>query len=130
MKEKLSCVATWNVRTLFQKDKLDNVVMEMKRMKLKILGLAEMRWNCNGSFKKDGHTVLYSRNNEHTNGAGFIVHRSLNNSIKGFYEISDRVALLKISSRYVDMCLCKFMHPPPNHQKKSLNIFTVNWKKA
>ena len=80
-KRNTTYIATWNVRTLFQKGNLDNVVIEMKRMKLKILGLAEMRWNGNGSFKKDGHTVLYSGNNKHTNGIGFIVHHSLNNNI-------------------------------------------------
>ena len=36
-------IATWNVRTLFQLGKLNNVVMEMNRMRLKLLGLAEMR---------------------------------------------------------------------------------------
>ena len=79
-------------------------------MKLKILGFAEMRWSGNGSFKKDGHTVLYSGNNEHTNGVGFIVHRSLNNNIKSFYGIY-RVTLLKISSRYVDMRLLQVYAP-------------------
>ena len=67
-KKSTTYIALWNVRTLFQKGKVDNIVMEMNRMKLKILGLAEMRWNGNGSFKKDGHTVLYWGNNEHTNG--------------------------------------------------------------
>jgi len=64
-KKNTTYIATWNVRTLFQKGKLDNVVMEMNIMKLKILGFAEMRWNGTGCFKKDGHTVLYSGNNEH-----------------------------------------------------------------
>ena len=99
-------------------------------MKLKILGLAEMRWNENGSLKKDGHTVLYSGYNKHANGVGFIVYRSFNNNIKGFYGISDRVALLKISSRYVAFACCKLMHPLPSHQMKSLKNFTFKWKKA
>ena len=103
-KKNTTYIATWSARILL-KGKLDNFVMEMKRMKLKILGLAEMRETGNGSFKKDGHTVLHSGNNEHTKGVGFIVHCSLNNNIKGFYGISDRVALLKISSRCVHMCL-------------------------
>ncbi|GFO26013.1 transmembrane protein 179 [Plakobranchus ocellatus] len=38
-----SKIATWNVRTLHQKGKLENVVQEMERMKLNILGLAEVR---------------------------------------------------------------------------------------
>ena len=36
-------IENWNVRTLHQKGKLENVVQEMNRMKISILGLAEMR---------------------------------------------------------------------------------------
>ena len=57
-KKNTTHTATWNIRTLFQKGNSDNVVMEMNRMKLKILRLAQMQWNGNG-FRKDGHTVLY-----------------------------------------------------------------------
>ena len=110
-KRNTSYIATWNVRTLFQKGKLDNVVVEMNRMKLEILGLAEMRWNGNGSFKKDGHTFLYSGNNKHTNGVVFIAHRSLNNNITGFYGISDRIAPHKVSSRSIGMCLLQVYAP-------------------
>ncbi|GFO29088.1 craniofacial development protein 2-like [Plakobranchus ocellatus] len=40
----------WNVRTLHQKGKLENI-KEMERMKLNILGLAEVRWTGAGSMK-------------------------------------------------------------------------------
>ena len=97
-KKNTTYIATWHVRTLFQKGKLDNVAIEMNRTKLKILKFAEMLWNGNGSFNKDGHTILYSGNNECANGVPFIVQHILNNSIRGFDRVSDRVALLKISS--------------------------------
>ncbi|GFO06922.1 craniofacial development protein 2-like protein [Plakobranchus ocellatus] len=38
--DKTSKIATWNVRTLHQKGKLENVIKEMERMKFNILGLA------------------------------------------------------------------------------------------
>ena len=38
-KKNTTYIATWNVRTQFQESKLDNVVTEMIRIKLKILGL-------------------------------------------------------------------------------------------
>ena len=94
-------------------------------MKLKILGLAEMGWNENGSFKKDGHTVLYSGINKRTNGVGFIVHRSFNNNTKGFYGISDRVALLQISSRFVDICLLQVYAPTSESSDEELEKFYI-----
>ena len=36
-------VATWNVRTMFQAGKLDNVIQEMDNMNFYILGLCETR---------------------------------------------------------------------------------------
>ncbi|GFN86398.1 craniofacial development protein 2-like protein [Plakobranchus ocellatus] len=42
--DQTSKIATWNVRTLHQKLKLENVTKEMDRGKLNILGLAEVRW--------------------------------------------------------------------------------------
>ena len=35
---------TWNVRTLYQAGKLDNLMQEMKSMRLDILGIAETHW--------------------------------------------------------------------------------------
>ncbi|GFN75668.1 craniofacial development protein 2 [Plakobranchus ocellatus] len=42
--DQISRITTWNVHTLHQKGKLENVVKEMGRIKLNILGLAEVRW--------------------------------------------------------------------------------------
>ena len=38
-------VGTWNVRTLRTKGKLENVKQEMRRMKINVLGLSEIRWD-------------------------------------------------------------------------------------
>lgn len=37
-------IATWNVRTMLQCGKLENLKIDMARMKIDILGLSEMRW--------------------------------------------------------------------------------------
>ena len=37
-------IATWNVRSLYQTGKLENVKMEMDRLNINILGLCEVRW--------------------------------------------------------------------------------------
>ena len=83
-KRRVNRFGTWNVRTLLQKGKLENVMREMQRLKLKVLGLSEMRWNGTGSFMKEGHTVLYSGNDKHSNGVGFIVDRSCSKIQKAF----------------------------------------------
>ena len=43
-------IATWNIRTLTDLGKLDNIKQEMSRMNINILGLCEMRWLGAGSI--------------------------------------------------------------------------------
>ena len=43
-RNKIQRIATWNIRTLHQKGKLDNVMLEMNRMRISCLGLCEVRW--------------------------------------------------------------------------------------
>ena len=40
-------IATWNVRTMFQAGKLDNVIQEMDNINFDVLGLCETRWTGN-----------------------------------------------------------------------------------
>ena len=64
-------VATWNVRTLCQYGRLDQVMEEMINYKIDILGLCEMRWTGGGKMKEDGKTLIYSgHSNEHILGVG------------------------------------------------------------
>ena len=95
----------------------------MQRLKLKVLGLSEMRWNGTGSFMKEGHTVLYSGNDKHSNGVGFIVDRSCSKIIKGFFGISDRVAVLKIRTTHADMCLIQVYAPTSDFTEENLSQF-------
>ena len=37
-------IASWNVRSLDQPGKLDNVELEAERLKIDVLGISEVRW--------------------------------------------------------------------------------------
>ena len=65
-------IATWNVRTLFQAGKLENVKMEMERMKINILGMSEVRWTGAGKINSDKYTIIYSGSEKHERGVGII----------------------------------------------------------
>ena len=37
-------IGTWNVRTLYQPAKLDNLIQELNHMKIDVIGMAGTRW--------------------------------------------------------------------------------------
>lgn len=53
-------VSTWNVRTLFVVGKLANAIKEIRRMKIKLMGMNELRWPRVGVCFQEGRTLHYS----------------------------------------------------------------------
>ena len=53
-------VGTWNVRTMNAMGKLENVKEEMRRNRLSIMGVSEVRWKDGGDFVSDGYRVMYA----------------------------------------------------------------------
>lgn len=96
-------VATWNVKSLFAAGKLDNAIKEMKRMKIDLLGMSEVRWPESGTCKKDNTVLYYSGNGledtHHRNGVGILVTAELNKYVTNFVPISDRALLVQINTQ-------------------------------
>lgn len=51
---------TWNVRTLFERGKLENLTREAEEMNLDILGVTEHRGTDEGTITKDKNVFVYS----------------------------------------------------------------------
>ena len=65
-------IATWNVRTLYQKGQLENVMQEMLRLEIGVLGLSSYQTDT-GSFDKQGYHIIWSGEQKHEHGVGFIL---------------------------------------------------------
>ena len=48
------------MRTMNATGKLDNVKDEMRRNRLSIMGVSEVRWRHEGDFVSDGYRVMYA----------------------------------------------------------------------
>ena len=53
-------IGTWNVKTMAQQGKLENVKKESDRLGVDIMGLSEMRWKRAGKIKSNKH-MYYTR---------------------------------------------------------------------
>lgn len=61
---KVLVIGTWNVRTLMEIGKLDNIKREMGKMNVNILGLCETRLVGAGDMYSDDYRMIYSGGNK------------------------------------------------------------------
>ena len=53
-------MGTWNVRTLRQAGRLENLTSEMDKCELNVVGLSEVRWPGKGEIVSGNYTMFYS----------------------------------------------------------------------
>ena len=97
-RNKIHHIATWNICTLYQQGKLNNVILEMNRMRMNCLGLCEVKWAGNGQIEKDDKTIIYSGGCGHSNGAALIMDKKFSRSILFCSTKSDRLLLVKLKA--------------------------------
>lgn len=89
-------IATWNVRSLYQTGKLDNVELEAKRMDIDILGISDVRWNgCDKIMRKE-YDLVFSGGDKHVYGVGILIKKNLSSMIRSVIPLSDRVIGVQI----------------------------------
>ena len=54
-------IRTWNLRTLKQGGKFENLKTEMWKNEVSVLGVSEVRWKGQGEIRSGDYTVYYSR---------------------------------------------------------------------
>ena len=115
-------IGTWNVRSLNQPGKMGNVLQEMVRMKMDILGVAETFWDGNGEFStniqgtKDSFRVLYSGGDKKRRGVGVILRGMIGNAVMHYETISDRIMLLRLQATPVNMLVIQVYAPCENEE--------------
>jgi len=82
-------IGTWNVRTLYQVGKLTDVIREMNRCSIQMLGIAETHWTGSGHFSTtEGELILYSGGENHSAGVGVILTREVAYCMMSYKAIS------------------------------------------
>ena len=104
-------IGTWNVRSLNQPGKMGNVLQEMVRMKMDILGVAETFWDGNVEFStnipgtKDSFKVLYSGGDKKRRGVGVILRGKIGKALMHYETISDRKTLFRLKATLINMLI-------------------------
>ena len=98
----VTSVGTWNPRTLYQAGKTAQVVKEMQRYQLHLLGLCEVRWLGAGQKTlSTGEEMLYSGKEEgatHEQGVGILIAKEVKNSLLEWEAVSPRIITARFQS--------------------------------
>ena len=97
--------------------------MEMKRLKLDILGISEMRWHGTGDFWTGDYRVIYSGTEEGLTGrkgVGVIMERSVGTRVVGYVQHSDRILLVKINTKPNNTVIIQTYMPTTNDNDEEI----------
>lgn len=109
-KEKIR-IGAWNVNTFYLPGKYDYLRQEMKRMKLDILGVSEVRWTGGGWCMGEGVKFFYGGGKEHHRGVGVMMTSRMAKCLKGYMLLSDRVILTKFAGKPIDINIIQVYTP-------------------
>jgi exonuclease III len=63
---------TWNVRSFCRSGSLKMVARELRKYKLDLVGVQEVRWETGGTERAEDYTYFYgAKNEDHQIGTGF-----------------------------------------------------------
>ncbi|XP_013381618.1 craniofacial development protein 2-like [Lingula anatina] len=106
-------VGAWNVRTMFETSKTAQVINEMKRYRLDILGISECRWIGSGRLTtNDGSLILYSgHESTHSHGVAIILSREKARTLMEWEPISERIVKARFDSKYCKLTIIQCYAP-------------------
>uniref|UniRef100_H3A3N0 Reverse transcriptase domain-containing protein n=1 Tax=Latimeria chalumnae TaxID=7897 RepID=H3A3N0_LATCH len=92
-------IAMWNVRTLYESGRLDQVRAERERLQLDIVGLVEVRWTGNSQTTNEGWTLYCSGGNSHNHGVGFLVSPRIARAVTRVEPINEQVMVITVQAK-------------------------------
>ena len=124
-------IGHWNVQTMYQPGKLDNIRQEMDRIKFNILGIAETRWTGTGKIETGNKVMIYSGGKKiHERGVAIIFDQNTGKSLKGWWGVSDRVIVAKLEGKPFDIGIIQVYAPTSTHSDEEVEEFYEDIDKA
>ena len=123
-------IGTWNVRTLFQCGKLNNVKQEMERLGINLLAINETRWLNNGEIMLDGFKFIYAGGQKHEKGIGLLLDTNLTRCVLGYWAVSDRVLLVKLHGQPFNISIIVVYAPTSDSSDEEIEGFYEKMEEA
>ena len=94
-------IGSWNVRTMYEVGKQEQIRNEMHRYNLDILGISETHWSQSGQRKlKTGELILYSGEEElHRKGVAMFLSKRVSKTLRGWEAHGPRIILASFTTK-------------------------------
>jgi exonuclease III len=119
-KENKLVIGTWNVRTMLQTGKLENLKREMIRKKLDVVGLCEVRYEGSGEFTSGEFKVIFSGKVKGKNGVAIVLGKRVKNCVKSIELVNDRLMMIRLRAEPKDVVLIQVYMPTSAHTDEEI----------
>lgn len=116
-------ISTWNVRTMLEPGKIQEITSEMQRYQIDVAAIQEIRWAGQGEINENNYTIQYSGNEKQgLYGVAFITMGKLKNNVIQFNPISERMAYLRIKAQPFNISMINVYAPTESADEEEKNI--------
>lgn len=116
-------IATWNVRSLKQHGKLDNVIKEMKRLDIKIMGISDTKWPEKNRLVTAVGSVLYHSGSDvgaERCGVAILLDAETAKAVKKFVPLSSRSMLVSFEGKPCNINIIQVYAPTADKPQKQM----------
>ena len=123
-------ICTWNVQTMYQAGKAENIIREMTKYNIDVLGVTESRWTGSGDFKHlSGMRILYSGHQDealgHHQGVALMLTTNASKALISWLPHGPRImeAYFKTSNKKINLRLILVYAPTEDKDVEVKNNF-------
>ncbi|XP_039276087.1 craniofacial development protein 2-like [Nilaparvata lugens] len=115
-------IGTWNVRTLLQAGKLENAKQEMKRNRLDVMGMCEMRWGGNGELVSGDYKLFYSgEEKQGQHGVGVLLGPRVKDKVRRVDYIDGRLMMVRLEGSEKDLVIVQTYMPTSQYDEEQVD---------
>ena len=101
--------------------KLANVIAEMRRAKLDVLGLAETRWKEDGDFASEGIRIIHTAGTAGQSGVAIMLEKEVAKAVTRVERHGSRIIEVTIKAEPMDMVIIQVYMPTASHTEEEIH---------